>query len=222
MTSRPPKAPERPAPRLYLVTPLIGETAAFGDALRDILGAADIAAVLLRLAPADERTQINRAKTLAKIVQERDVALILDGHPELVARAGADGAHLTGLDAFDSAAGRLKPDRIAGAGGFETRHEAMLAAERGADYILFGEPDADGHRPSLASVCERVNWWSDVFEIPCIAYAGDLQDIPALVAAGADFVAIGGSVFSDPRGPRAMAQAAHLAAQAARAAEVLP
>jgi thiamine-phosphate pyrophosphorylase len=218
MTSRPPKEPERPAPRLYLVTPLIGETDAFGATLRDILEAADIAALLLRLAPADERSLINRAKTLAKIVQECDVALILDGHPELVARAGADGAHLTGMDAFASAVGRLKPDRIVGAGGFETRHDAMLAAERGADYILFGEPDADGHRPTLASVCERVSWWSEVFEIPCVAYAGDLQAIPALVAAGADFIAIGGSVFSDPRGPRAMA----LAAQQALAAEPVP
>lgn len=218
MTSRPPKESERPAPRLYLVTPLIDETATFGDTLRDILDVADIAAVLLRLAPADERSLINRAKTLAKIVQEHNVALILDGHPELVARAGADGAHLTGMDAFASAVGTLKPDRIAGAGGFETRHDAMLAAERGADYILFGEPDADGHRPTLASVCERVSWWSEVFEIPCVAYAGDLQDIPALVQAGADFIAIGGSVFSDPLKSREMA----MAAQTTLAAEAVP
>ena len=59
--------------------------------------------MLLRLADADERTLINRAKAIAATVQRRDVALLLDGHPELVARAGADGAHLSGIEAFAAA-----------------------------------------------------------------------------------------------------------------------
>ena len=103
--------------------------------------AADIAAVLLRLAPADERTLINRVKALAPVVQRKDTALLLDGHPEIVARGGADGAHLTGIEAFCDALDSLKPDRIAGCGGLHTRHDAMFAAERGADYVLFGEPE---------------------------------------------------------------------------------
>ena len=96
--------------------------------------------MLLRLAEADERTLINRAKQLAEIVQRRDVALLLDGRPGIVARAGADGAHLFGTDAFTAALSFLKPDRIAGAGGLSSRHDAMLAAETGADYVMFGEP----------------------------------------------------------------------------------
>ncbi len=205
------KEPEHPAPRLYLVTPVIGEIGDFADRLREALSAADIAAVLLRLAPADERTLINRVKALAKIVQDKDAALILDGHADIVARSGADGAHLTGIAAFEEAVGSLKPDRIAGAGGFETRHDTMLAAERGADYILFGEPDETGHRPAREAVLERVAWWAEVFEIPGVAYAASLDDIPELVQAGADFVAVGDFMFSDPRGLRAMAGAAQQA-----------
>lgn len=211
MTSRRQQETERPAPRLYLITPAIGEVGDFADTLREALAAADIAAVLLRLAPADERTLINRVKAIAKIVQDKDAALILDGHAELVARAGADGAHLTGIEAFEEAVGNLKPDRIAGAGGFETRHDAMLAAERGADYILFGEPDQEGHRPSLDAVIERVSWWAEVFAIPCVGYAASLDDISGLVRAGADFVAVGDCIFSDARGPRAMMTAAQQA-----------
>ena len=51
------------------------------------------------MTPADERTLINRAKAIAAVVQRRDVALLLDGHAEIAARAGADGAHLTGIEA---------------------------------------------------------------------------------------------------------------------------
>lgn len=211
MTSRPQKDPERPAPQLYLVTPVTGEIGGFADALREALGAADVAAVLLRLAPADERTLINRIKTLAKIVQEKNVALIVDGHPEIVVRAGADGAHLTGIEDFESAVGSLKPDRIAGIGGLETRHDAMLAAERGTDYVMFGEPDEADHRPSFDAVCERVNWWAEVFQTPCVGYAGDLDEIAGLVRAGADFVAVGDFIFTDPRAMVMAAQRALLA-----------
>lgn len=211
MISRRQQDPELPAPRLYLVTPVIGDAGVFADQLRDVLTAADIAAVLLRLAPTDERTLINRVKSLGKIVQEKDVALLVDGHPEIVARAAADGAHLTGIADFEDAVGSLKPDRIAGIGGLETRHDAMLAAERGADYVMFGEPDEAGDRPSIDAVRERVGWWAEVFQTPCVGYAGDLDEVTALVHAGADFVAIGDFIFSDPRGPRAMAMAAQRA-----------
>lgn len=211
MTSRRQKEPERPAPRLYLVTPVIENADAFADPLRDALAAADIAAVLLRLAPADERTLINRAKALAKIAQDKDVALILDGQSDIVARAGADGAHLTGTDAFEEAVGSLKPDRIAGIGGLGTRHDAMLAAERGADYVMFGEPDANGDRPSIGAVRERVAWWAEVFQTPCVGYAGDLDEIAELVQAGADFVAVGDFIFADPRAMVMTAQRALLA-----------
>jgi thiamine-phosphate pyrophosphorylase len=210
MTSRR-QEPERPAPRLYLVTPEIADPAAFAGPLGDALAAADIAAVLLRLAPADERTLINRVKAVAKIVQDKDVALILDGHPEIVARAGADGAHLTGIGTFEEAVGGLKPDRIAGIGGLETRHDAMLAAERGTDYVMFGEPDENGDRPSFDAVRERVGWWAEVFQVPCVGYAGNLDEIAPLVQAGADFVAVGDFVFTDPRAMVMAAQRALIA-----------
>ena len=83
--------PQRP--RLYLVTPAVEDPRAFGAALSDAFGAAaDFSALLLRLAPSDERTTINRIKALAPLVQKAEAALILDGHPELVAKSGADGA----------------------------------------------------------------------------------------------------------------------------------
>ena len=83
------------------------------------------------------------------MVQDKGAALLIDGHAELVARAGADGAHLTGIAAFSEALERLKPERIAGVGGLASRHDAMVAAERGADYVMFGEPDASGERPGF-------------------------------------------------------------------------
>jgi thiamine-phosphate pyrophosphorylase len=201
--------PRRPAPRLYLVTPRVAEPAGFGDTLAAALGAADVAAVLLRLAAADDRTLINHVKALAPIVQDQGAALLLDGRPHLVGRAGADGAHLTGIADFQEALALLKPARIAGCGALETRHDAMLAAEADADYVMFGEPDAQGHRPSFTAVLDRVGWWAEVFEIPCVGFAATATEAEQLATAGADFVALGDCIFGDPRGPAvAMAEAA--------------
>jgi thiamine-phosphate pyrophosphorylase len=191
-----PAGPRRAAPRLYLVTPQVAEPAGLTAALAATLAATDIAAVLLRLADADERTLLTRVKVLAPAVQERDAALVLDGRPELVARSGADGAHLTGIDDFKSALAALKPERIAGCGGLHTRHDAMLAAEAGADYVMFGEVEESGRRPAFQAVVERVAWWAEVFEAPCVAYAAALDEIEPLARAGAEFVALGDWVFA--------------------------
>lgn len=199
MTSPGQQSDARPAPRLYLVA----GPAVDADALDAVLGSADIAAVLLRLPDADERTLINHVKQLAPMVQRHDAALVLDGNPGIVARAGADGAHLSGVEAIQAAIGSLKPDRIVGTGGLHTRHDAMEAAEAGADYVMFGESDAAGHRPSFDAILERVSWWSEVFEVPCVAFAGNLDEIEPLVQAGADFIALGDFVWTDPRGPAA-------------------
>jgi thiamine-phosphate pyrophosphorylase len=204
MAARPQDKP--PAPRLYLVTPPVGDSGRFAGELAAVLGGADIAAVLLRLEAADERSLINRIKALAPLVQDKGAALVLDGHPDLVARAGADGAHLTGIEAFNGALPTLKPARIAGAAGLRTRHDAMLAAEAGADYVMFGEPD--GQRPSFAAIVERIAWWAEVFEPPCVGYAETIDEVGQLAAAGADFVAVGDFVWRDARSPVAGVSAA--------------
>jgi thiamine-phosphate pyrophosphorylase len=201
--------PRRPDPRLYLVSPPVADPSGFAETLAAALAGPDVAAVLLRLVASDERSLINIAKALAPIVQDAGAAFLIADLPDIVARIGADGAHLTGIDAFDAAKAALQPQRIAGCGGLTTRHDAMLAAEAGADYVLFGEPDQDGHRPSFAAVVERVTWWAEIFEPPCVGFAATLAEVTGLAAAGADFVAVGACIFDDSRGPAAaLAEAA--------------
>jgi thiamine-phosphate pyrophosphorylase len=201
--------PKRPIPRLYLVTPAVADPAAVRDMLGAAMKSGDVAAVLLRLAAADERTQMSRAKTLAPVVQDQGAALLLDGLPDVVAHVGADGAHLNDIAAFEAALGTLKPARIAGCGGLQTRHDAMLAAEAGADYVMFGDPDQRQHRPSLDAVIERVDWWAELFEIPCVGFAGSMDDVAPLADAGAEFIALGDWIFDYPQGAAlAVAEAA--------------
>ncbi|MET4389480.1 thiamine-phosphate pyrophosphorylase [Bradyrhizobium sp. F1.4.3] len=210
--------PPRPAPRLYLATPLVDDPASLVAELPALLAAADVAAVLVRLNETDQRTMISRIKALAPVVQNAGAALLVDGHPELVARGGADGAHLTGIAALEEAAPSLKPDRIAGIGGLETRHESMNAGEMGADYVLFGEPDAKGERPSSQAIAERLDWWAELFEPPCVGFATTFEEAHEFAASGADFVLVGDLVWTDPRGAKAALIEADAAIKKAHAA----
>ena len=216
MSNKPP--PPRPAPRLYLATPVVDDPAALVAELPALLAAADVAAVLLRLKETDQRTMITRIKALAPPVQKAGAALLIEGHAELVARGGADGAHLPGIAALEEAMPSLKPDRIAGVGGLTTRHESMDAGEMGADYVLFGEPDAKGLRPSAQAIAERLDWWAELFEPPCVGFATSLEEAYDFAASGADFVLVGDFVWADPRGPKAALIEADAAIKKAHAA----
>jgi thiamine-phosphate pyrophosphorylase len=211
--------PPRPAPRLYLATSEVDDPAQLAAQLPELLAAADVAAVLLRLKQTDQRTMIARVKALAPAIQNAGAALLLDGHVELVARAGADGAHLSGLAALEDALPSLKPDRIAGVGSLATRHDSMAAGEAGADYVLFGEPDANGQRPSAEAIAERLQWWDELFEPPCIGFAASREEAAAFAAAGADFVLVVDFIWADPRGAKAaLIDAGQAIAQAHEAA----
>jgi thiamine-phosphate pyrophosphorylase len=201
-------APPRPVPRLYLATPEVDDPSALLATLPGLLGETDVAAVLLRLKPVDQRTMISRVKALAPAIQNHGAALLLEGHVELVARAGADGAHLTGIAALEEALPSLKPDRIAGIGRLPTRHDSMMAGEVGADYVLFGEPDAKGQRPSVEAIAERLQWWAELFEPPCVGFAASFAEAREFAAAGADFVLVGDFIWADPRGAAAALQEA--------------
>ncbi|MFO1150810.1 MAG: thiamine phosphate synthase [Alsobacter sp.] len=214
--------------RLVLATPrpLGGQRgfqpAAWADDLARSLGAAfeggPVDAVLLSLPGLDERSLVKLLKPIVALGQEKGAAMLLVDAPDIVARAGADGVHVSRPEALQGALDMLKPhDRIVGVGGVRARHDAMEAAEAGADYVLFGEPDEDGQCPPLPAVLERAAWWAEVFQTPCVAYAPGLGDVAAMAATGCEFVALGEAAFGHAEGPAAAIRSALAAISAAPA-----
>lgn len=213
MSTQPPRT------RLMLVTPPVLDPGAISFRLMQAFAGGDVAAVLLRLAPGDERSLTERVKALAPPVQAQNVALVVEASAQVASRGGADGVHVTeGIEAIAEARSSLRQERIIGVGGLRSRHDAMDAGEAGVDYVMFGEPRPDGSLPPLPAVIERASWWAEIFETPCIAYAPDAESVPALVETGAEFLALGAWLFAegvDIRAEVAAADAA-IAAHAAR------
>jgi len=197
--------PPRPATRLYLITPpAIPDLDAFAADLEAALGAGDVAALQVRLKPADEATIRACVKRLAPITRAHDVALILNDRPDLAADLGCDGVHVGQSDASVASARRLMgPDAMIGATCHDSRDLAMEAAEAGADYVAFGaffptETKETTHRPDI----DILTIWQETVEIPCVAIGGVTVDNAAVLArAGADFVAVSAGVWAHPEGP---------------------
>ncbi len=96
----------------------------------------------------------------------------------------------------------------------------MLAGEANPDYVMFGEPDRrgdQGKRPQFSAIVERVEWWAELFQLPCIGYAAAADEIRLLAEAGADFVALGEWIWQEPGGAKTAVAAAadNIAAAAA-------
>jgi len=203
------------AVQLYLMTPPGVTAGALQPLLEAALDVGPVACVLI-----DKATGESDPAALAatvQLIQKYDAAALLQA-PDAAKRTGADGVHLNhpGEEAAEAeiaaAVKQAKGIGIVGAGALQTRHQAMDMGERDVDYVMFGEPDInsgmDSDLPSAEAVLARVGWWAEIFTIPCVVYARTLDEIPALVAAGADFIALRDAVWSDPRGVTvAMAQA---------------
>lgn len=201
------------SPSLFLITPPIARADEFAPALRAALDAAEVACVHFRLAAMGEAESARVASKLAPIAQERGAAALF-ADPRIAGRANADGVHVYGQgealgSMLEDAIASMKPQRIVGAGGLRTRHDAMSAGERDLDYVAFGDPAPDGWTPEADFIVERIGWWSAIFNVPCVGFAPALADVERMAQAGADFVALGEAAWSDPRGPAvAVAEAA--------------
>jgi thiamine-phosphate pyrophosphorylase len=191
-------------PRLVLVCPRVKDPSELLPVLSSALSGGRVDAVVLPLPDVDDRAAVKFAKGFAAPVQAAGAALLLQDRFDLVARAGADGVHLSDPAALSEALETLRPqERIVGCAGLRARHDAMEAAELGADYVTFGEPYPDGPLPPLSAVTERAAWWAELFQTPCVAYAAAPEAFEALAKTAAEFVAAGPWILSAAEGPEA-------------------
>jgi len=186
-----------PPCQLYLISPLeVGGT--FPDRLERALAAGPVAAFQFRVKDLDQHEAARLAGPCQELCAARDVAFIVNDSIALAKRIGADGVHLGQGDGEPREARELLGrDAQIGVTCHASRHLAMEAGEAGADYVAFGAffpsttKDSE-HRPEPA----LLEWWSTLFEIPCVAIGGITPgNCAPLVAAGADFLAVSHAVW---------------------------
>ncbi len=192
--------------RLYLVTPQHFDLEEFATALAAALDGGDVACVQLRLKDAGDDVIRRAAERLLPIVRPHDTAFLINERPDLAAETGADGVHIGQSDAdYARARETVGADAIVGVTCHDSRHMAMQAAERGADYVAFGAfCPTDTKAPETRAEPEILRWWGELFVIPCVAIGGiTVDNCQNIVSAGADFLAVVSAVWDHADGPAA-------------------
>lgn len=199
--------------RLYIISPPALDLILFKPTLEKALNAGDVAAFQLRLEQVDDTTVQRAIELLMPITQAHDVAFILNDRVDLCKKAGCDGVHLGKQDMpLREARARLGEDAIIGASCHDSRHDAMVAAERGASYVSFGPffqtrtpfypPEI--YDPDRLADPNILSWWQETMEIPCVAAGGLTPEKCApLIRAGADFICASTAIWEHPKGAAA-------------------
>ncbi|MCG8493200.1 MAG: thiamine phosphate synthase [Sneathiellales bacterium] len=173
--------------------------------MQQTLSGGDVASFQLRLKDCSRDEFVECARTLKPIVQQADVAFLINDDPLIAKEVDADGVHVGQEDTPYAEARRLLgDDKIVGVTCHNSRHLAMEAAEAGADYVAFGAFYPTSTKEAKTSAeADLLSWWTSLAETPCVAIGGITVDNAApLVKSGADFLAISGGVWKHPQGPK--------------------
>jgi thiamine-phosphate pyrophosphorylase len=203
--------------RLYIVT----EAGSAPRAVAAVLEAVEVAALLIAPA-AGTPLAAPAARSLVELAQAKGVAALIEADAALARALRADGVHVPWskdpVARYGEAREILGGRSIVGADAGRSRHDAMSLGEAGADYVGFGiPPHVEDRDTAVARRLELVTWWSEIFEVPCVALDVDgVHAAAALAAAGADFVA---RRLPADDGPAEVARWAQDAAQALGVAE---
>lgn len=197
-----PHAPtgQRPRRGLYAITPSgIGDDATL---IRRVEAALEGGAAMVqyRDKTATPEARERRARALQALCRAHRVPLIVNDDTELAARAYATGVHL-GRDDADLASARaaLGEDAVIGASAYNDIQRARRLRAAGADYLAFGSFFPSPTKPEAVRCDPGRLAEARALDCPLVAIGGiTVENGAALVAAGADFLAVISGLFEAP------------------------
>jgi thiamine-phosphate pyrophosphorylase len=139
------------------------------------------------------------AARIAALAREFGVPLIVNDDVALALEIGADGVHLGREDGDLAGARRRLRGRILGASCYNELDRARAAVAAGADYVAFGSVFPSPTKPHAERAPLSLFREAKSLGVPLAAIGGiTLENAPALVAAGADLLAVITDLFDAP------------------------
>jgi len=181
---------------LYAITPDLADTEALLRKVEEALKAG-VAMLQYRNKIISKDKRLLQAKELAPLARGYGVPFIVNDDVEIALAVGANGAHLGNEDG-DLAAARAKlAGRILGASCYADLERASAAVRAGADYVAFGSVFPSPTKPE--AVRAPLSLFGNDVGVPLCAIGGiTLENAPALIAAGADLLAVISDLFDAP------------------------
>ena len=148
----------------------------------------------------DHDAYLQEALEIGKLCRSYSVPFVLDDEVELAIDADADGVH---VGQEDMEAGRVREklgkEKILGVS-VQTVEEAILAKERGADYLGVGAVFPTGSKKDAVDVSlETLKAISEAVDLPVVAIGGISRDnVMELKGSGIAGIAVISAIFAKP------------------------
>ncbi len=177
-------------------------------------GGSDLIQLRAKTAPPEEIRRL--VESILHVVRRAGVGLVINDHLSVAGQVGADFCHLGQEDFFGAGHTRVSAVRGAASGvriGLSTHapDQARRALAAGADYIAIGPVYATGTKPTARPVTlDYVRWAAAHVAIPWFAIGGiTLQNLDAVLAAGARRICVVSAILNAPDAAKACAQFKH-------------
>lgn len=183
---------------LYLVTPDIRDSGRLLTVLEKALQGRP-AVVQYRNKLVSDEMQREQALAAAALCRAHDALFIINDKVDLALEVGADGVHVGGDDGdLAEIRARLGDELILGVSCYDERARAEAAIAAGADYVAFGAMFASSVKPDAPRASlDLVRRAKIELDVPVVGIGGvTLDNVPQLVEAGVDLVAVISDVFS--------------------------
>lgn len=139
------------------------------------------------------------AARIAAMAREFGVPLIVNDDVALALQLDAAGAHLGRDDGDLAGARRRLQGRILGASCYNELARARRAVAAGADYVAFGSVFPSPTKPHAVRAPLSLFSEAKVLGVPLAGIGGiTLENAPAVIAAGADLLAVISDLFDAP------------------------
>ena len=155
--------------------------------------------VQLREKQLDEAHFMEEAKDLQVLCREYNVPFIINDNVDIALAMDADGVHVgqSDMEAGDVRA-KLGPDKIIGVSA-QTVEQALLAQERGADYLGVGAVFHTDSKADAADIShETLKAITEAVDIPVIAIGGiSKENVSELSGTGICGIAVISAIFAE-------------------------
>ena len=181
---------------LYAITPDEPDSARLFALVRAALaGGAAVLQYRNKLAGTAQR--LREARELRALCRVTGAAFIVNDDAPLALEVGADGVHLGRDDGDPAAARTLLGRRLVGVSCYDSFAAAQAAVAAGADYVAFGSVFPSSTKPGAVQAPLGLFGRARALGVPLVGIGGvSLANAPALLAAGADCVAVISDLFN--------------------------
>ncbi len=187
---------------IYLISPNKIKHNKFYKSLEQVLSLKKVRFFQLRLKNETNKNKISVGKKIKKICKKYNVKFIINDEPNLVKKLNADGCHLGQKDmSYELSRKILGEKKIIGITCHNSKKLALIAKEKGANYIAFGAFfKSKTKKTAFKAKLEILRWAKKKINILTVAIGGiNNSNYKKILSNGADFIACSNYIWNNKK-----------------------